>query len=60
MKLIKITQKKSSIGRLPSHRSTLLGLGLRRINHFVIRNNTKSILGMVKKISYMITVEEVS
>ncbi|BBU80387.1 hypothetical protein EIMP300_17870 [Escherichia coli] len=30
-KTIKITQTRSAIGRLPKHKATLLGLGLRRI-----------------------------
>ena len=34
-KTVKVTQVKSSIGRLPKHRATLKGLGLRRINHTV-------------------------
>lgn len=34
-KTIKITQTRSAIGRLPKHKATLLGLGLRRIGHTV-------------------------
>ncbi|CAL4325169.1 50S ribosomal protein L30 [Buchnera aphidicola (Eriosoma lanigerum)] len=55
---IKITQVKSSIGRLPKHKSTLKGLGLRRIGHSVYRNNDNAIRGMIKKISYMLEVRE--
>ncbi|QIE02184.1 50S ribosomal protein L30 [Buchnera aphidicola] len=58
MKKIKITQIKSSIGRLPKHKKTLIGLGLRHIGHTVIRKNTKSIQGMVKKISYILKIQE--
>lgn len=36
-KTIKITQTRSAIGRLPKHKATLLGLGLRRIGHTVER-----------------------
>lgn len=57
-KKIKITQIRSRIGRLPKHKATILGLGLRRINHTVIRENTPEICGMIKKISYMLKVEE--
>mgnify|MGYP001483328851 CR=1 FL=1 len=35
MATIKVTQTKSSIGRLPKHKACLKGLGLRRINHTV-------------------------
>lgn len=57
-KTIKITQIKSSIGKLPKHKSTLIGLGLKRIGHTVERENTKSIHGMINKISYMVIVQE--
>ncbi|ANZ22690.1 50S ribosomal protein L30 [Buchnera aphidicola (Diuraphis noxia)] len=58
MKNIKITQIKSAIGRLPKHKKTLRGLGLRYIGHTVIRRDTSSIQGMVKKISYIVQVKE--
>jgi len=32
---VKVTQTRSSIGRLPKHKATLRGLGLRRIGHTV-------------------------
>ncbi|MFC0180837.1 50S ribosomal protein L30 [Thorsellia kenyensis] len=57
-KLIKITQTKSSIGRLPKHKATLMGLGLRRIGHTVERQDTPAIRGMINQVSYMIKVEE--
>ena len=34
MATIKVTQTKSSIGRLPKHKACLKGLGLRKINHW--------------------------
>ncbi|UDG79777.1 50S ribosomal protein L30 [Candidatus Steffania adelgidicola] len=55
---IKITQTRSSIGRLPKHKATLVGLGLRRIGHTVEREDTPSIRGMVNLVSYMVTIEE--
>ncbi|CAL4043691.1 50S ribosomal protein L30 [Buchnera aphidicola (Tetraneura ulmi)] len=57
-KKLKITQTKSSIGRLPKHKSTLLGLGLKRIRHTVFCSNTPSIRGMIKIVSYMVKVQE--
>lgn len=56
--MIKVTQIRSKIGILPKHKATVLGLGLRHINHTVIRQNTPSIRGMINKISYMLKVEE--
>ncbi|VFP83039.1 50S ribosomal protein L30 [Candidatus Erwinia haradaeae] len=55
--IIKITQTRSAIGRLPKHKATLMGLGLRRMNHTVYREDTSSIRGMINRISYMIKVE---
>ena len=57
-KTIKITQLKSSIGRLKEHKACLRGLGLRRIRHAVEVEDTPSVRGMVNKISYMVKVEE--
>ncbi|OTA17691.1 50S ribosomal protein L30 [Xenorhabdus beddingii] len=57
-KTIKITQYRSAIGRLPKHKATLTGLGLRRINHTVEREDTPAIRGMVNLVSYMVKVEE--
>ncbi|ABI70029.1 50S ribosomal protein L30 [Shewanella sp. SR43-4] len=57
-KTLKVTQTKSSIGRLPKHRATLTGLGLRRINHTVEVEDTPSVRGMINKVYYMVSVEE--
>lgn len=55
---IKVTQKKSLIGRLESHRGTMKALGLKRINHSVIHEDKPEIRGMIQKISYLVKVEE--
>ncbi|CAK0749395.1 50S ribosomal subunit protein L30 [Gammaproteobacteria bacterium] len=57
-KTVKITLIRSRYGRLPSHRATLIGLGLRRINQTVILEDTPSVKGMICKISYLLRVEE--
>ncbi|MBK4786037.1 MAG: 50S ribosomal protein L30 [Pantoea sp. Pent] len=57
-KTINITQTRSSIGRLPKHKATLVGLGLRRIGHTVEREDTPAVRGMINAISYMLKVEE--
>ncbi|MFD2167498.1 50S ribosomal protein L30 [Thalassotalea euphylliae] len=57
-KTVKVTQVKSSIGRLPKHRATLRGLGLRRINHTVELEDTPSVRGMINQVHYMIKVED--
>lgn len=59
MKQIKITQKKSLIGRIGKHRRTARALGLKKINHSVIKDDTPEIRGMVASIRYLLEVEEV-
>ncbi len=57
-KTIKITLKKSLIGRLPKHVATAKGLGLSRINQSVEREDTPCVRGMVSQLSYLLAVEE--
>ena len=56
-KTVKVTQTKSGIGRLPKHKATLRGLGLRRINHTVGLEDTPSVRGMINQVNYMVKVE---
>ena len=56
-KTLKVTQTRSSIGRLPKHKATLRGLGLRRINHTVELEDTACVRGMINRVSYMVKVE---
>lgn len=55
---IKVTQIKSSYGRLKNHQACVAGLGLRRIGHTVEVEDTPSTRGMINKASYMLRVEE--
>jgi large subunit ribosomal protein L30 len=57
-KTLKVTLVRSRYGRLPSHRATLVGLGLRRINQSVMLEDTPSVRGMIRKVSYLLRVEE--
>lgn len=56
-KTVKVTQTKSSAGRLKAHKGCLAGLGLRRIGHTVELEDTPSVRGMINKVQYMIKVE---
>lgn len=56
---LKITMTKSRFGRLPTHKQCLRGLGLRKINQTIEVIKSPEILGMVKKVSYMLKVEEI-
>tara|TARA_B100001142_G_scaffold118468_1_gene120573 strand:+ start:11901 stop:12077 length:177 start_codon:yes stop_codon:yes gene_type:complete len=58
MNKIKIKQIRSRIGRPKDQKRTLDALGLRKMNAVVEHNATPQILGMVKKISHLITVVE--
>jgi len=55
---VKVTQVKSAIGRLKSHKACLSGLGLRRIGHTVEVEDTPSVRGMINQINYLLQVEE--
>ena len=57
-KKIKITLKKSTIGCQKNQIATVKGLGLRRLNSYVVRDSTPEILGMIKKVNHLITIEE--
>ena len=57
-KKIKIILRKSTIGSQKDQIATVKGLGLRKLNDFVIRDLTPETMGMVKKVSHLITTEE--
>ena len=57
-KTIKIKQVRSVFGRLPTHRATVAGLGLRRMHHVVEIEDTPCTRGMINKVSYMVKVIE--
>ncbi|MEZ5538411.1 MAG: 50S ribosomal protein L30 [Pseudomonadales bacterium] len=55
---IKLTQIRSTAGRLKNHQNCIKGLGLRRIGHTVEVQDTPSVRGMINKVSYMLKVED--
>jgi len=57
LKTIRVTLVKSPISTKQSHRATVRGLGLRKINSFSILNDTPEIRGMVNKINYLVKCE---
>lgn len=58
-KELKVTLVKSVIGRLPSHKACVRGLGLRRTHHTVTVVDTPENRGMINKAYYMLSVEEI-
>lgn len=57
---LRITLRRSRIGTKPRQRQVLRGLGLRRINSSVLREDTPSIRGMVTKVVHLVEVEPVA
>lgn len=51
-----VTLIKSFYGRLPSHRATIVGLGLKRINHKVLLEDTPAVRGMLNKVAYLLKI----
>ncbi|MBU0784809.1 MAG: 50S ribosomal protein L30 [Gammaproteobacteria bacterium] len=54
---VKVTLVKSIIGTKESHRATVRGLGLRRMNHSRVLIDTPEVRGMINKVSYLLKVE---
>jgi len=57
MKKIRVRLLKSTAGTRQSHRDTVRGLGLRRINHVVELTDTPAVRGMVNKVNYLVRIE---
>lgn len=56
--LVKIKLVKSLIGRTQKQRAIVKGLGLRRMNSEVVREKRPEIMGMVKKVEFMLQVTD--
>jgi large subunit ribosomal protein L30 len=56
-KTVKVTLVRGVIGTRDSHRATVRGLGLRRINHTVELEDTPAVRGMINKVSYLVKCE---
>ena len=56
---LKITWTRSCIGRPGNQREIIRSLGLRRLQHTVIHQDSPTIRGMVKKVEHLVRVEEV-
>jgi large subunit ribosomal protein L30 len=56
-KTVKVTLVRSLIGTIGSHRATVRGLGLRRINSTAVLADTPAVRGMINKVSYLVKCE---
>lgn len=59
MAKLRITLVKSLIGRKPDHVDTARALGLRKMNSVALHDDTAQIRGMIKKVEYLLKVEEI-
>jgi large subunit ribosomal protein L30 len=58
-KKIKIKLVRSTIGALPAQRATVRSLGLRKIGSSTEKEASGPILGMVKKVAHLVSVEDI-
>lgn len=59
MARIKVKQIKSKINSTKRQKATLEALGIKKMQQVVEHEGTPQILGMVRKVSHLVTVEEV-
>jgi large subunit ribosomal protein L30 len=57
-KKLKITLVKSYITRPQKHRQVLRGMGLGKLNRSVVLKDTPEIRGMIRKVSHLVSMEE--
>ena len=60
MAKLKITLKRSLIGRPETQRKTVRSLGLRKINSSSVLPDDPTIRGQIHKVKHLVTVEEVA
>ena len=58
-KQLKVTLKKSLIGRTANQKNNIEALGLKKIGQSVVKNDTPQIRGMITKMNFMLEVEEI-
>ena len=56
MAKIKITQIKSRINAPAVQKRTLDALGLKKMNHSVVKEDTPAVIGMVNKVRHLVQV----
>ena len=59
MAKIKIRLTRSTIKALPRQRATVRSLGLRKIGSSNVLESSPAVLGMVRAVSHLVSVEEV-
>lgn len=59
MKKLYVKLKRSPIGLTDRQLATVVGLGLRKVHHERVLENTPAVRGMVKRVLHLIDVSEV-
>jgi large subunit ribosomal protein L30 len=59
MSKLKVTQRRSVIGRPKDQKDTVRRLGLHRIRDAVIKDDRPEVRGMIEKVKHLVDVEEV-
>ena len=57
---LKVTQIKSKLGHQPNQRETRRTLGLKRIGDIIVKEDSKSVRGMVSTVAHLVKVEEIN
>ena len=55
---LRITQVRSAINRLEKQKRTIRALGIRRLQHAVVHEDTPQIRGMIRVVQHLVKVEE--
>ncbi len=56
---LRVTQVRSTVGRLENQKRTMRALGIRRLHQTVEHNDTPVIRGMIARVFHLVTVEEI-
>ena len=59
MAKIKVTQRRGLPGKNERQKATVKALGLKRIRHSVVKEDSPEIRGMIAKVQHLVDVEEV-
>jgi large subunit ribosomal protein L30 len=59
LKQLQITLVRSPIASLKRHKACVSGLGLRRLHHTVVVDDTPAIRGMIKQVQHLVLQKEI-
>ena len=59
MAQVKVTLTKSPIKRNARQKATVQALGLRKLNHSIIKEATPQVQGMIDAVAHLLTIEKI-